>query len=163
MRALAYIYDRALAGTAIVVAILIVMAMLLVTAEVISRSFFNSPIGWVLEATEAILLYAPFLGLAWLVRRTEGHVRIDVVINAFDGRTQELINAWVAVIAAIVCFIAGSLATSTTWDHIGRAVNTGGIYPIPKYTVLFVIALGLLMTGIEFVRKALGHYRIWKG
>ena len=163
MRVLADIYDRILAWTAIIVAILLIIAMLLVTAEVISRSFFNSPIGWVLEATETILLYAPFLGLAWLVRRSQGHVRIDVVVNAFDGRTQEMINACVAVIAAIVCFIAGTLAMSTTWDHIGRAVNTGGIYPIPKYTVLFVIALGLLMTGIEFARKALNHYRIWKG
>ena len=163
MRALGDLYDRILAWTAIIVAILIVIAMLLVTAEVVSRSFFNSPIGWVLEATETILLYSPFLALAWLVRRTEGHVRIDIFLNAFEGQTQEFINGWVSGIAAIVCFIAGGLATWTTWDHIVRSVNTGGIYPIPKFTVLFVIALGLLMAGIEFVRKALNHFRIWKG
>lgn len=148
-------YDRAVAGLAGIVGMLLVAAMLMVAGDVCGRYFFNSPIGWTLEYTEHILVYTPFLGMAWLVRRKETHIRIDFIVSAFSLRTQNFIDGVVSFVAAGVCAFTGYYAIETTAEHIARGVMTSGVYPIPKSYLLGVIALGLVLTAIEFVRR--GH------
>ena len=154
-------WERFLGLLAAIVGLLLLFAMLAVSADVVGRYFLNTPIGWVLEITEYILLYTPFLGMAWLVRRAEGHVRIDLIVKALPPRIQVILNLLVAVIAAVFCAVAAWYAAETTWDHYLRSVETYGIYPIPKWIVLIVIAAGFAFTAVEFARMAVNHYRQW--
>ena len=158
MTLLIAIYDRFVTALAVIVAILIAAAMVLVTTDVVARYFFNSPIGWVLEYTEYILVYTPFLGMAWLVRRAEGHVRIDVIVSLLAWRTQQTVYALTSYVTAAVCGVAGYFSIVTIADHIARGVMTGGIYPIPKFLVLAPIVIGLTLTTIEFVRLGTRHW-----
>ena len=155
-------YDRCIGGLAAVVGVCLVVVMLIVAAEAISRYFFASPLSWVFEVTEYLLLYIPFLGMAWLVRRTEGHVRIDVLVMALGPEKRALINCWGSMVPALTCLTAGYYAAWTTWDYHVRAILTDGVYPIPKYWLLVSIALGLILTGVEFARKGRRHFREWQ-
>jgi TRAP-type C4-dicarboxylate transport system permease small subunit len=140
---------------AVVVAILILAAVGLVSSDVAGRYFFAAPIGWVGEITEYILLCIPFLSMPWLVRRAEGHVRVDLLVNAVPAGARRYINLISSVIAAATCAFAGYLAVETTIDHFQRNVLSYGIYPFPKYISISVIAWGFILTAIEFVRKAI--------
>ncbi len=151
------IWERFLSLLAATVGVLLLLAMVAVSADVVGRYFLAAPIGWVLELTEYILLYTPFLGMAWLVRRAGGHVRIDVLVTALRLRTQIKLNLTVAIVAAIACGATAYYSGLTTWDHYVRRVETYGIYPIQKWTLLIVIAAGFAFTTIEFVRKAFDH------
>ena len=155
-------YDRALAGIAGIVGILLVAAMLMVTADVCGRYFFNSPIGWTLEYTEHILVHTPFLGMAWLVRRKQTHVRIDFIVSTFSQRSQKLIDAGVSFVSSAVCAFTGYYAIETTVEHLARGAMTSGVYPIPKSYLLGVIALGLVLTAIEFARRGRERVRNWR-
>lgn len=159
MAAIARLWERFLSLLAAIVGLLLLLAMVSVSADVVGRYFLAAPIGWVLELTEYILLYTPFLGMAWLVRRAEGHVRIDVLVSALPGRVQVKLNLLVALVAASACAAAAYYAGLTTWDHYQRGVETYGIYPIQKWTLLIVIAAGFAFTAVEFARKAQDHVR----
>ncbi len=158
MAAVADLWQRFLSLLAATVGLLLLFAMASVSADVVGRYFLAAPIGWVLELTEYILLYTPFLGMAWLVRRAEGHVRIDLLVTALPVRTQIKLNLLVTTVAAVACATAAYYAGLTTWDHYVRQVETYGIYPIQKWTLLIVIAAGFAFTAVEFFRKAFDHF-----
>ncbi len=144
---------------AVATGLILVFAMFAVTGDVVARYFLSKPIGWTLEVTEHILLYTPFLGMAWLVNRAEGHVRIDVVLTHLRPQTVHLVDAIVAFAVAAMCAIAGWYAAATTIDHAARGVETYGIYPIPKWLLIVVIAVGFSFTAIEFARKGVKHVK----
>ena len=58
----------------------------------------------------------------------------------------------------LACAAAAHYAGLTTWDPHARRVETYGIYPIQKWTLLIVIAAGFAFTAVEFVRKAFEHF-----
>ena len=156
------IYDRVLRAFAVIAGLLLVFSMLLVTFDVIGRYFFAAPIPWAFEITEYILLYIPFLGMAWLVRRAEGHVRIDVVLQAFGSRSQARLNFWTALLVAATCFAVAYYGIISTWGHFERGVMTNKVYQIPKFLLIMVIPAGFALTAIEFIRKARVHYLEWR-
>ena len=163
MRTVVEVYDRLLVGLAIVVGIAILGSMVGVVSEVIGRYFFDHPFGWVFEFTEYVLLYTPFLGMAWLVRRAEGHVRIDVLVVMLNERSQALINTWVSLVAAVTCAITAYYAGVSTWGHYVRGVETSGVYQIPKFLLIIGISIGFAFTAVEFLRKSYRHYHQWQG
>jgi TRAP-type C4-dicarboxylate transport system permease small subunit len=151
-------YDLLVSACAAIVAVLILAAVLLVTADVIGRYFLSAPIGWVFETTEHILVCVPFLGMAWLVRRAKGvgHVRIEIVVQMLPAHWQERLDRFASAIGALACGFAFFYAVETTIDHYVRGIVTYGIYPIPKFLLIAVVAIGLGLTTIELLRLTFG-------
>jgi TRAP-type C4-dicarboxylate transport system permease small subunit len=138
---------------AIVVGLIIIFTMLAVTADVIGRYFLGRPIGWVLEITEYCLLYIPFLGAAWLLKK-DGHVRIDVVLRIFNEKHQNYINIFTSFLGAATCLFAGYYGAAATIDHFRRGLIDTKILEMPKYIILIVIPFGFISLSIEFVISA---------
>lgn len=147
------LYDRLLTACAVVVGLLILSTVFLVTVDVVSRYFFSAPLGWVFELTEHILVCVPFLGMAWLVRGS-GHVRIEIVVQTLPPLWQTRFTILAYVLSGLTCAAATYYATATTFDHYARGIVTYGIYPIPKFILIAIIAFGLALTTIEFFRRA---------
>ena len=152
-------YDRFLIALAVIVGIMALLAMLFVVVDVLLRYFFGAPIGWVIEVCEYFLLFTPFLGMAWLVRQAEGHIRIDIVVQALSKRLNAIVNCGGSVLVAVTLMFGTYYTAISAWGHVVRNVQTPGVYPIPKGYLMFVITLGFALTAIEFLRKAYGHYR----
>lgn len=152
-------YDRFLGLLAAVVGIMVLASMAFVVVDVLLRYFFGAPIGWVIEVCEYFLLFTPFLGMAWLVRQAEGHIRIDVLVQSLGARTQAVFNCWGSFLIVLALVPGAYYSAISAWGHVERNVMTPGVYPIPKGYLMFVITLGFTLTAIEFARKAWGHYR----
>lgn len=146
------LYDGLLTACAALVGLLILSTVLLVTADVVGRYFFSAPIGWVFELTEHILVCVPFLGMAWLVR-SSGHVRIEIVVQALTPVWQKRLTVLAYLLSGLTCAVATYYAAATAVDHYARGIVTYGIYPIPKFILIAVIAFGLGLTTIEFFRR----------
>jgi len=84
-------FDFILNTLAGIAGFLIVFATLSVGISVVMRYFFNSPVSWVTEICEYILLYITFLVAAWVLRK-EGHVKMDLIIDQFKSRVKIIIN-----------------------------------------------------------------------
>jgi TRAP-type C4-dicarboxylate transport system permease small subunit len=132
----------------------ILFCMAAVTLEVLSRYLYGRPIAWVLEVTEHILLYIPFLGMAWLARNGDGHVRVDLISDALSVRGRAILRRIVALITSITCFAGAIVGGWTTWDHFVRDLPTQGVYPIPFYLLLVIIPFGLGLTAVQYALRA---------
>ncbi len=150
---LAAIHGGIVNGCAAIVAVLILLTVFLVTADVAGRYFFSAPIGWVFELTEHILVCVPFLGMAWLVRHG-GHVKIEIVVQMLPDQWRRRSEALAELLCALACLVAAIYALQTTLDHFSRGIVTYGIYPVPKFLLIAVVTFGLAMTAVEFVLRA---------
>ena len=159
MNSIVHAYDRFLALLAVVVGIMVMASMIFVVIDVLLRYFLGTPIGWVIEVCEYFLLFIPFLGMAWLVRQLEGHIRIDIIVQALNERLQAILDCSGSVLVAVALFFAGYHSALSAWSHVVRNVQTPGVYPVPKGYLMFVITLGFTLSAIEFLRKGYGHYR----
>ena len=159
MTAIVTAYDRFLGYLAVVVGIMVLLSMVFVVIDVLLRYFFGAPIGWVIEVCEYFLLFTPFLGMAWLVRQAEGHIRIDIIVQALSPRLQAALNCWGSFLVAVTLAIGSYYSAISASGHIARNVMTPGVYPIPKGYLMLVITLGFGLSAIEFARKAWGHLK----
>jgi len=148
-------YNRVVDILAGFTGVLVVFMVLSVSADVILRSTISRPIVWVNEGTEYALLYITFLGAAWLLRR-EGHVRVDIVLNRLEPRTQAILNAVTSVILATICFLLVWYGTRVTLDNFERGILSVRYYEPPKFIFLAVIPLGSLLLFIESMKKTFG-------
>lgn len=134
-----------------IAALLIPYIMITISADVVGRYFLDAPVGWAIEFAEYALMAIPFLSMAWLVQQNS-HVQIDLLLNALNTRWRSRMNAATNFAAAVTCGISAYYATLATISHYQRGVATIGIYPVEKYLLIAVVAFGLTLAFIEFLR-----------
>ena len=159
MRRLVQIYDGFVAALAVLAGLVIVLAMAFVVVDVSGRFFASAPIAWINEYTEHLMVFIPFLGMAWLVRRAEGHVRIDLVVNALSPKAQNWLAVWVTLLCVGTCAFGAYYAGLETVKNFDRGIKTIGNFPAPKWPLIGAVALGLALCAIEFARNLYAELR----
>ncbi|MBN1189677.1 MAG: TRAP transporter small permease [Dehalococcoidales bacterium] len=118
----------------------LVAMVLLITADVILRRLFNSPLPWSLELVEIMLVLVVFFSVAYCGSR-QGHVSIDVLVSRFPQRLQSVIDIIVNVLGFLVfatmCW--GSITSAIHTMHVNRIT---GLLPIPVFPFVLAVALG---------------------
>ena len=155
------IFDRTINVTAFLAGILLIFMMLSVSVAVASRYLLGRPIGWVIETSEYILVYITFLVAAWVLRG-EGHVKMDIVLNRLNPRTQSLINTITSAISIIVCFIFTWFGAKVSWHFYQVGYFTTTLLELPKFIFIAIIAVGFFLLFIQFVRRTYGYLRNWR-
>lgn len=146
--------DSILKGGALVAELLSVGIAILITCEVISRYLFRQPLGWSVEFSEWALLGITFLG-AGLVLRRDGHVRVDIVINALRGRVRAAVDLIAVFICLGVSLLAFYYTMKTTYYEYQSGVVTIQVVRFPRFWLLTLIPLGFFFLAIEWLRKLL--------
>lgn len=158
LRKFAGIFDGTVDAFSILACVLLIFVMLAVCAEIVFRYFLHSPIIWVVEISEVILLYITFLGTAWLLRR-EGHVKIDLLLSRLKPKTQAWFNIIISVIGAIMCLLLVWYSAQETWVLFQRGVLTPTVLALPKAPIILIIPIGSFLLFIQFLRRAQGYWR----
>jgi TRAP-type C4-dicarboxylate transport system permease small subunit len=152
--------DRLEDALASAAAAMIVFTVIFVPLDVASRYFFGSPITWVYEVTEYILLMVPCLAMAWLARHN-GHVVIDVATSRLGERSRaRLASATHFAVAATCAFVAWfGFAVTLASFRAGAVIEN--VLQTPQWTIYVCIPLGFALTAIEFARQ--GVHAAWNG
>lgn len=133
--------------------VMIVFAMLAVCADVILRYFFGRSVGWVLQFSEYVLLYAPFLGAAYVLKH-DAHIRVDIVVGQLGPRTKAWFDLWASILGFAVIGVVTYVGCEVVMDHYHRAVPTLGTVRIPEFLIFLAVPLGAAPFALEFLRKA---------
>ncbi|MFC1868811.1 TRAP transporter small permease [Thermodesulfobacteriota bacterium] len=131
---------------------MIMFSMLAICAHVVMRYIFNYPLNWTIDVSSILLLYATFLGAAWLLR-DEGHVSVDVVNSFLKQRHQYLLQVVNSAICALVCAIItfyGVIETVSVWK-LDLIVDMP-LEP-PKWVAIIIIPFGSILLFIQFLRR----------
>lgn len=145
------IYDGFLELLAAAAAALLLAITIGIGLDVGARYLLNSPIGWMSEFVQHSMLLILFLSVGWLTRE-RGHVAVEILLDGLPRQFRRAMEIFAGLLAAAVsaflCFWAGA----SVWDNYSRGVLTDGIYPLPRWWLIAIIALGLFLTTVEFLR-----------
>ncbi|MDR5902998.1 TRAP transporter small permease subunit [Halomonas icarae] len=140
---------------ALIAALALGAMMLHVTADVIGKYFFNSPIPGTAEVVASYyMVTAVFLPLAW-VEVSNGSIVVEVLYNLFPNIAKRLAEMLASAISAL--FYAGlawlSLAPALHAWRIGEVVE--GTWRVVIWPTKFLLPLGLALAGIVMLLRML--------
>ncbi|BBO85091.1 hypothetical protein DSCO28_56570 [Desulfosarcina ovata subsp. sediminis] len=152
MKRIGAIFDKVLDGMIFVVGCLLIFIMLAVCADVLFRTFFDTPQIWVTEVIEVMLLYITFLGTAWL-QREDGHVYVEILISRLDRATASFLKIISSLIGIFISIVLTVFGTSITLDYCHRGIYTPTAMEIPVCLIILVIPLGSFLLLGQFIRQ----------
>ena len=139
---------------------LVVLLILTMTYEVVSRYVFDNPTLWSFDITY-MLGAVFFLYSASYVLLHGGHVRVDLFYTRFSAKMKSIVDI---VFIPMFFFTSYSILTQQAWRAAFRALEVGetsmsGIWEPTTVPLRFIIALGfslLLLQGIFwFIRETI--------
>lgn len=118
--------------------------MLLITGDVIGRSFFDHPIPGTLYISQYVLVSAVYCGLAYCAV-LKGHVKIDLLVSRFSERARAVIGAVTGLISLVVFSLlvwSATLMTLSSWS--GGEVSLDKLR-LPAWPFRAVLVIGVVM------------------
>lgn len=155
------IFDRIIDSLAFLAAVLIIFAMVLVSAEVIFRYFLHAPIIWAFEVTEWILLFICFLGAAWLLKK-EGHVKVELLTDRLKPKTQALFGIISSVMGITICLFFVWYGLLVAVDYFQRGVYDPTVLELPKWVLVSGVPFGGFLLLIQFMRRTYKYLKTWR-
>ncbi|WP_419660966.1 DctQ2: C4-TRAP dicarbooxylate transporter [Desulfosarcina variabilis str. Montpellier] len=130
--------------------IALALMMLLTTADVLGRYFFNAPVLGAYEITEYLMLIMVFSFLA-LAQSQKAHINVDIVFNRLPAWLQQICERF----NHIVCLLVMILVTWKSAQRIAELKTTGEaslLLKIPDYPFAIFLVIGCLVFCIEFFK-----------
>jgi TRAP-type C4-dicarboxylate transport system permease small subunit len=137
---------------------LLVFATIGTCVDVVLRYSVNRPISWMLEITEYIMLYIPFLGAAFVLKEN-GHIRIDLVLTFLGERSRGWLNVVTSSVGGVVMLIYTWFGAQVTLDYIQRGVPSLESLRTPMFLILMIIPIGGFFFAVQFFRGTYSHYQ----
>jgi len=150
---LAYIQEKSF----ILAGVLISASTILVTANVVGRYFLNSPISWVLEITQYILVWFTFLSIAWILR-IDRHIKVEVLTMHLPRRLQIILELFSDVIGLVVTGLLTSFGGIVVLDFYKKHMRETSPLQPPSWPIFLVIFLGAALTLAEFIRRTVKDF-----
>jgi len=149
-------YRRLLYAGAAVAAILLGLAALLVTADVVARNVGLGTLPWILEVSEYVLPLATFLVAPWLLRQGQ-HVRLDAVLTAVPPRLARALDRLADAIGLAVCvvFVVYGAETIASSARQGSLVIKSVVFP--EWWLYAPVPVAFAALAVEFVRRLAGR------
>jgi TRAP-type C4-dicarboxylate transport system permease small subunit len=145
------IIDRILDVTAVVGGCMVVFQMLIVCLEVILRYFFNRPTTWVTEISSYILVWVPFLCVAWVEKRNQ-HIRMDLLYGTLNPKTRAVFDVVHAGVTVIVCIVIFWYGFKVIAEYYQEGTRTQSFLMLPQWPITAIIPLSLLLLCVELLR-----------
>ena len=147
-----HIFDRILDFTTLLSGALIIFLIISVCVEVTLRFFFNRPTTWVTEFGSYIMLWAPFLASAYVLREGR-HIAMDMVLLSLSPGAQFVLNLITASCALIVSAIITFFGMRVVAELYQSGERTETFLMIIKWPIMGIIPLSTFFLFIEFSRR----------
>lgn len=132
--------------------ICIILTMLIMSAEVVMRYFFNKPLGWSVEISTYLLVYICFMAAPYVLAKNK-HVTMDIVYSKLSTN----VRAWLDLINSVLIILISSIITwYSFWvslDLYQSGMLVHGTSEIPKYLLVLVIFISGLLLFLESARR----------
>lgn len=130
--------------------------------DVTFRVLFNKPITGMNEICILLLVWMPFLGGAYGLRK-ERHIILESLVEALKPRHRALLTFFTSIIGILCSIYMIYYGTIVTISFFSRNVlhEATIIMPFGLYTA--VIPIGGLLLLVQFIRRTILYLDMWKG
>ncbi len=132
--------------------IMIVMAMLLIFGDVVSRYIFNKPAMSIYYYSEYILLYSTFLAAAYVLK-IDRHIRVDVLYNFLSEKTQTILLVFSDFFGLLYTLFLLWLSSEMVYTAFERGAKFSTPMEHYQYPVLMVIPFGCVLLSLQWIRR----------
>jgi C4-dicarboxylate transporter, DctQ subunit len=156
------ILDRLNDFLAVVISIILVLMTLSIGYAIFARAVGLPGPVWIVQFNEYAMLWATFLGAAWLLSKKR-HVSIELVVSHLSRPTQKVFHLIHSLLGVGLCAILCWYGTLTTVENFQRNVINVQAVDVPMAYVLVVIPVGFFLLFLQFIRDfftavhAIGH------
>lgn len=148
------LYARFLTGVAVAAAAAFFALMWLIDANALSRRVFNAPVTGTLEITEALMVIAILMPMAY-TQMMRGHIRVTLLTKVLPPRVQRGLYTAALIIG---CLFAAWVAWAA-YGYFLRSYNVNenawGSVRFPIYPSKGAVALGMALLSIQFLLDAI--------
>lgn len=152
MKALVVLYDRLLAGLALVAAVAFGAVAFIIVYEVSARWLGFRPPVWPEAISEYTMLYATLLGAPWILNRAE-HVQVTTLVAMFPRTSRAALARVMSGIGMVVCLVVAWYGLQVTLNAQGLEIRS---FEMPKWLLYVPVPFGFFLLAIEFFRHTLG-------
>ena len=135
---------------------LVILLMFLVTAEIIGRHIFGSPIPGHVEVATLSLVIILYLGLAY-TQLERGHIRVDIFVSRVKGKKRELLEA-LALFLSLIPSVLMMWATAerALISVIGREF-VSGVISFPVWPGRCAVTFGFALLSLTLSKQICNH------
>lgn len=153
------LFHGLLAGLNLLGAFWVVLLMVLITADVVGRAFFNAPLTGVPEIVKISVV-----GLVWAMMahtlKIDAHLRSKILLNRMSFKARRVVEMLACVLGAVMF----GLIVYSGWDQMIDAWRIGefeGEEPVrvPTYPIRSLVLLGAALTALQFCIMFVEHVR----
>jgi len=131
--------------TLVIFAGLVVFAlMIVVTADVISRSLFNRPLPNSYEYMELGMVFVVYLGVS-KVQREKGHIAIDMITKRLPPRGIAAVELLGCIIGLILMGAIGWWGAIAAWTSYETAEYIGSVARLPVLPARLSLVIGVIV------------------
>jgi TRAP-type C4-dicarboxylate transport system permease small subunit len=145
------VLDRLFDFLAVVIGIILVLMTLTIGYAIFARAVGLPGPVWIVQFNEYAMLWATFLGAAWLLAKKR-HVSIELIVSHLGGGAQKVLHLTHSLLGVGLCAILCWYGTVTTVENIQRNVINVQAVDVPMGCVLLVIPLGFFFLFLQFIR-----------
>lgn len=138
--------------------LLIVAAMLLVSADVLSRDLFNQPVRGVPEMVGASIVAIVFLQISHALRSGR-MIRSDSLLGVLARRNPGMAHGFEAVFALLGAVLFATIVYSAVplvheAIKAGTFIGASGFFTMPIWPVKAVVVIGCVLMTLQYLRLA---------
>jgi len=146
------VLDRVNDFLAVVVSIILVLTTLTIGYAIFARGVGLPGPVWIVQFNEYAMLWATFLGAAWLLSKKR-HVSIELILSHLSQGTQKVFHLIHSLLGVGLCAILCWYGTATTLENLQRNVINVQAVDVPMAYILIVIPLGFFLLFLQFIRN----------
>ncbi|MEW4459944.1 TRAP transporter small permease [Labrenzia sp. ac12] len=124
--------------------------------EVVMRYFLGAPTKWASDSVSFLLLISVFLVIPH-VTRIHGNVSVSIFLDVLDERKARILRRFGFLVGAGVCLWTAYIFFGETQRLYMRGTVTLTTIQFPKWILFSFVFLGMLNTGLSFLRMAFGQ------
>lgn len=161
MKKINHLFYRIVDWMAILARIVTILIVLIILADILTVNLFHYSLPWAIEFSEYLLVFLTFLGAAWLLRE-DGHIKLDLVLNALRKKNRirlEIINSVIGLIISLILAVSGFIATYNLYE---RGVKTEAVIELPRFILIIIIPIGFTFLVYQFLAKIFKYRKQYK-
>lgn len=157
MKRILQIIEKASTAAAYASGILTLLIVLLIMVEIVLRSVFNTSTLISDEYSAYFFVGVILLSLAYTFR-TDGHIRITLLISMLGRRGRFLMEVLATTVAIVIITYALYYSSVMVYDSWSLGMSADSISETPIYLSQLVIPVGLILLDFELVARLIRKF-----
>lgn len=136
---------------ALIAGVLMCALVLLVCADVGARYFQLFAMPWSLDMAEHSLYVVTFFGAPWVLRE-QGHIAVDILVQALSPRPRRAVDKAAYVIGAVTCAVLFYYSVRVWWRSFEAGNQVHRTFVFPEWWLMVIAPPVFLMLLAIFLR-----------